>query len=264
MKKVKLAFVMLPFASLILAGCSEAHTEPSGTTSHETGFIPPKTEIEEVVETVTDTLSRRNITFKMTNNSTSPGHVSTNNETREIDGNKAHVFGTSQADDMPPVNTDLYFEVGETNYIYQFDGDKWIKTPVPYTLITDVTESTYGFEEAMAKMKESYTKPSAGVYLLENFSYDVSVAKMLEVAGQSTEGYTLVKETITIHQKSMKITMSEGKLVSYEQSGYAYSFPIDEDLKTIDAIEMQNYSSYTKIYDIEKLGTTAVNLPSVE
>ena len=264
MKKSKLALLMLPLASLLLAGCGDASGDPTGTSSHSTGFIPPKTEIDEVVEILTDTLSRRNITFKMANISTSPGHTSTNNETREVDINKAHIVGTSRLDEEAPVNSEYYFECGETNYMYQFDGDKWVKTPVPYALITDITDSTYGFEEAMAKMKASYTKPSAGVYLLEDFSYDVSVRKMLQVAGQSTEGYTLLKETLTIHQKSMKIVMSEGKLVSFEQSGYAYSFPIDEDLKTIDAIEMTNYSSYTKIYDIEKLGTTVVNLPSVE
>ena len=265
MKKTKLALLLLPFASLILTGCGEGGGDPTGTTTgttHPTGFTPELSEIDEAVKTLKETLSAQNVTFKMHIDSVVPEHHTINDEVRELDGNKIHITSATITDDTP-MESEMYYEKGETNYVYQYDGVKWNKMAVPYELVTDPTRATYGFEEAMTKFKQSYTKPSEGVYLIENFSYNVSVATILATAGEDITGYTLLKETIEVHQVYMKITISDGKLVSYEQKGYALTFPKDEVHKTIDAIEMLDYVSTTKIYDFEKIGSTVVTLPVV-
>lgn len=262
MNKSKFTFLVLSFAGLILSGCGNGGNG-GGNTSTSTTSGPDYSEISGVIETIKDTLNKNNITMKMEYHITSPDREVRTSELRELDQNKIHIVDHTILDDNPPIDSELYYEAGETNYMYQYDGEKWIKLETASTPIVSFAETAIGFDEIIAKFKESYTKPSDGVYEIKNFTYDVSVAKVLETIGADTTGYTLAQETIAIPMEYFRVTVSNGVLVTLEQKTNGVTPQKDEDNKTISLEVLTNNVSETKIYDIEKIGSTVVNLPVV-
>lgn len=281
MRKIKLSFFALPLFGLLISGCelpeeisklingnetSENGSENGSGQKEDNGAQNNElTGIDKVVKIVVDDLSSDNISYDMHMEASGENFTSITDETLEIAGNKYHVSYTS-TDGKNTYSSDIYYEtIDGKNYMYQKQGNDWVKQEIPYSVSFNYGSSQFGFVELLNAFKAKYTVTEDGYYYATDLELEVSAQALLETAASTGDysAYTLTQETVTFSYEYLKIGIANEHISLFETKGSGITLETNEEQKTVTFVPIEGRSAVTKLHNFRNFGTTVITLPQV-
>ena len=259
MKKSKLGLLTIPLLGLLLVGCN---SRSNNSESQQGGTSSPAATIDTLFETLVSDLSSTNLTYKVHSVIYGEDSNDISDQKFEQDGQKFHL-NVSTTHNGELHTDEIYLELHESSTTYYTkNNDVWVSQELPSIVKVDFISKTYGFNESLDQLKKTYTITPEGYYYAENLSLNINVSNLLDVIGRSPE-YTYPQVTLTMHVPYVKVGFKNNHLDFFEIKNHAFVGSGNPETKTYTFVEDLNSNSVSKIYDIEKIGSTVVNLPQV-